>query len=123
MGALTQTVGFEDCYRGDSFAYTLQFDDLTFDITGYQFFVTFKRQKADLDADAILIKRFTAPNNAASQSGLLYLVFESTDTNLMVGGASVYYDIQMVTNGFPPKIVTLLQKKMKFKVDVSRLES
>lgn len=122
MPSLTSTVGFDDCYRGDSFAYTLQFDDNTFDITGYQFFVTFKSQKNDADVDAILIKRFTAPATAASQTGLLYLPFESDDTNKFVAGSSVYYDIQMVTNDFPPKVITLLSRKMKFLVDVSRLE-
>ena len=122
MATLVETPGFDDCYRGDSFCYTLQFDNASFDITGYQFFVTYKVSANDLDSAAVLIKRFTPPANVASESGKLYLPFESTDTNRF-SPARYHYDIQMVTNNFPPKIVTLLTGTQTFLTDVTRLES
>ena len=122
MPSLVSVAGFEDFYRGDSMAYTLQFTDITFDITGYQFFTTFKVSKNDADTSAILIKRFTPPANANSTSGLLYLPYESDDTNRFEPG-SYFYDIQMVTNDFPPKIFTLFEGKVRVLTDISRLES
>lgn len=106
-------------YQGDSFAYFMEFDDINFDITGYQFIVTFKLSKDDSDLDAVLIKKFTAPSNIESRSGKLYLPFESTDTWKFSPG-SYFYDIQMVTNDFPAKVFTLLDSKVRVKAGVTR---
>ena len=68
-----------------------------FDITGYQFIITFKTSKSDTDDYAVLIKRFTAPNNVYSRAGKVFLPFESTDTSRFTPG-TYYYDIQFTVD-------------------------
>ena len=119
--ALSKQTGFDSFYQGDSFTYKLDFTDDTFDITGYQFIITFKVSKSDTDAGAVLIKRFTPPNNPSSRAGQLYIPFESTDT-LRFNPGLYYYDIQMVTNDFPAKIFTILDTKIRSIAGVTRFD-
>ena len=119
--AITKKIGFDSFYQGDSFTYKLEFDNDEFDITGYQFIITFKTSKSDTDDYAVLIKRFTAPNNVYSRAGKVFLPFESTDTSRFTPG-TYYYDIQVVTNDFPAKVFTILDSKVRSILGTTRFD-
>lgn len=108
-------------YQGDSFTYKLEFEDEQFDIRGYQFIITFKVAQTDPDSAAILIKRFTPPDNVNSKAGRLYLPFESNDTAKFMPG-SYFYDIQLVTNDFPAKVFTLIKSKVTSVAGITQFE-
>jgi len=105
-----------DIIRGDSRDIQLKFIDKTgsaIDITGSAVWLTIKKNKGDLDADAILQKKVTAHYNPSG--GITIISLEPTDTNIAEG--VYWYDIQItMASG---KVYTVENGKVKIIKDVT----
>lgn len=113
-------------YIGDTktlnFAITRSSDNSTIDISGWEIYITFKYDKDDVDANAVLQKVFIVPADTPASVGIYTGVLSSDDTNKFTEESSYYYDIQRVITGNPPDVATLESGKVKVLMGVTRVD-
>lgn len=119
-------MALQDFYIGDTkilnFAITKQSDGSVIDISGWEIYVTFKYDKEDSDANAVLQKVFVVPADGDAAVGLYTAVLTSTDTNKFTQELNYHYDIQRVITGTPPDVATLDLGKVKVMLGVTKVD-
>jgi len=95
------SAGIRDFYRGDTRKYKVVLSDKVtgnpISVDGGTLYITFKKSKDDIDADAVLQKIINCMEaDPAHPTGEIIAILLSTDTNIDPG--KYYYDFQFVSS-------------------------
>ena len=107
--------------RGDTVNFTLNVagaDSTPVDISNQTVWLTAKANLTDEDADAAIQKSVTFPSTLDAQNGHGHLSLTADETNIAPG--VYYYDIQLVADGTPKLVTTLVTGKITVTYDVTR---
>lgn len=116
-------------YRGDTKRIRLVFETKEpgrpsepRDITGHEFWITFKQDPGLPDSRAAFKKMVEAPVDSESTAGRIEIVLESDETALLIPDLDYHYDIQRVIRGVdpePPDVKTLIRGKVRILRDIT----
>lgn len=119
---MATTLDLNPLDRGDTWDHVFNFVDTdgnAVDITGYKFWMTFKINPEEDDADITTesgVQVSTTSNDANSLLGILTLRFEAEATVDLLPG-TYQYDLQMKSG---TAVTTLLRGKAKVIADITR---
>jgi hypothetical protein len=88
-------------------------DNLPKDITGWELWVTVKKDMSDADSDAVIQKHVTSHDDPSG--GITSFTFTPSDTSALSG--NYYYDIQLKTDS--GETATPLYGTMYFREDIT----
>ncbi len=109
-------------YRGNSKSFRLVFTlgGQPVDLSGDTIMFTMKRSVEDANADAVIHKTITLPDNADSVAGTCFLPIESTETGAVPPGLYLY-DLIWKTNSDPPVITTFMTGRVQMLPSVNNI--